>query len=188
MRPWPPLRAIALAFSLLAVGYGPVLVHSLPGSVLALWQEEARLDLSVILPLTELIVAAPEFADLGGLPAGQGLVPENIERVAAYFAEHLELQKGAADLPLTVMGAAVGTDNNSHVGTYRTLIVRFALPLPTPDAARPLTFAYDAVMHVVRNHRASVFWGQPGTSRKEIAEFGFQAASGTTRSVLLPAP
>lgn len=188
MRPRPPLRAIALAFSLLAAGCGPVLAHSLPGSVLTLWQEEAQLDLSVILPLEELIVAAPEFRDLDGLPPGQDLFPENIERVAAYFADHLELRKDAADLPLTVMRATIGTDENSHVGTYKTLNVRFASPLPAPDAALPLTLVYDAVMHEVRNHRASVYWGQPGTDSREVAEFGFQAADGTPRSVLLPAP
>ena len=83
-------------------------------------------------PLEEPIVASPEFEDFDDLADGQDLVPEHIERVAAYFAGHLDLRKDAANRPSTVMHAKIDNDENGHVGTYETLIVRFAAPPPTP--------------------------------------------------------
>lgn len=169
----------------MSASHGPLFAHALPGSVLTFWQQDAQLNLSVSLPLDELIVAAPPLGDLAELPVGRDLSEANAKRLAAYFQAHLHVRSGNDELPLTLTRATLEQGQNDHVGKYVNLVVDF---VATDSPAAALTLAYDAVMHEVRNHRATVYWRKADGPPEGLADFGFQGSGSLANPVRLSRP
>ena len=187
---WVPGRVILLALLLFfftgKTGIG--FAHSLPGSTLTFSQTDGQIQLSITLPLEDLILASPVLKALEDTPSDQDVPAKCTELLSTYFTDHLILQHTTADLPLTLVRASVQTDRNEQAGAFKALIIQFNAPLPESGNVFPLTLTYDAIMHEVRNHRATVYWAQPGTNLNRLAEFGFQTVDGKLRPVLLRKP
>lgn len=181
-------RAVGLAMWLLIAGCSGAFAHALPGSTLVLWQEGDRLALTITLALEDLVVASPQFTDLEDVETGHELSAPQAARVAAYLEDHVDLRTPSTDLEPTLVNASLATGENAHVGRFTTLIATLVIPLPERGDPFPLTLVYDAVMHEVRNHRATVYWGSPGTPLEAIADFGFRNIERRPRPVLLTAP
>lgn len=180
-------RIALLVMSFVIASFGMASAHSLPGSVLMLWQEDAHLHLTVRLPLTELIVASNEFEDFDNLPVGPNFSGQYSERIATYFAQHLHLRQNTADLSLTFSRAALETGENPHVGKHKLLVAYFTVKETTKEPLM-LHLTYDGVMHEVRSHRAAVYWGKPDSNAKRIADFGFYQVNGMPKAISLKTP
>jgi hypothetical protein len=87
-----------------------------------------------------------------------------------------------------LLRVALQNTENAQVGTYKLLVLYFKTPLPASEVPSALTPTYDAVMHKVRNHRATVYWSKPDAAPQGIADFGFHSLNGTPQPVLLQIP
>ncbi|SOH94209.1 hypothetical protein SAMN06273572_103239 [Monaibacterium marinum] len=175
-------RVIIPALMLFIASTGGATAHALPGSLISMWQAQQQLHLSVELALEDLLIAAPSLAPLGDITVPQDLSAQQTEAIAAYFADHLTLH----DATLTLISATLQAGENAHVGQYTLLIATFTTPMNGDPF--PMTLTYDAVMHEVRNHRATIYWGQSGTDQQGLADFGFLMTNGSPRPVVLQAP
>jgi hypothetical protein len=168
-------RAFLLALIVFAGGAGGIRAHALPGSTLTLQQEGAKVRLTVQFPLEDLVIAAPDLAALNEAKLGVALPQKLTDDLAQYLKLHLEIGQGDAPLTLTLSDARIEPSFNQHLGYFMLVVSQWDVATPTPDPAS-FELKYDAVMHEVRNHRATVQWlAQDGTERK-IAEFGFYDA------------
>lgn len=86
---------------------------------------------------------------------------------------------------LTLTRATLEQGQNDHVGKYVNLVVDF---VATDSPAAALTLAYDAVMHEVRNHRATVYWRKADGPPEGLADFGFQGSGSLANPVRLSRP
>lgn len=173
-----PWRAGLLALAVLVAGTGNALAHALPGSVISLRQQGVELQLTIRFPVEDLIIAAPELAGLAEVVPGQPLPRRMTRDVTRYLGRHLALTQSGAPLGLTLAEAHVQPAYHEHIGNFASLVSQWSIQIPETQPGT-LLLEYDAVMHEVRNHRATVQWlGQDGIAR-QIAEFGyFSAAKG----------
>lgn len=171
MKLWRFGRAYVLALFLWVCSLSTTFAHALPGSVLTFSLDGTALDLRIELALEDLIAAAPEFEPLSKAPVDQP-VPENMQaRLDAYFAKHLKVATSDA-LPLHMDSASLQLAQNDHVGTFTLLTI--GMRAETGEMTPPtLTLDYDAVMHEVRNHRATIYWDGPDSEPIRLIEFGF---------------
>ncbi len=167
---------------------GVVFAHALPGSLLTFSQDEEGSTLTISLPLEDLALAHSAFAALQEAPLDKALPADRIERLAEYFADHVAIEHNTMDLPLTLESAVLRSARNEHVGRYTLLVLSFPVGVSNVADAAPLTLTYDAVMHEVRNHRATVFWTSPDERPVMIADFGFHPIDGAQQSVSLRPP
>jgi hypothetical protein len=182
--PHPTRRIALLGLAALAVGgLAPrnVSAHPLPGTVIVLSASNTRLSLSISLPVDDLALA------MGGQmpqPAEAGPVTPDFDRaLATYFADHMSLAAdGAADLDLTLTRAHLARATHDHVGAYTLLVLDFSAPLATG----PLTLTYDAIMHEVRNHSATVFLQSAGQDAVPVGLIRLDTTSGKTAPLVIP--
>ncbi len=179
-------RAALLALFVVSTNVGPALAHALPKTVLTFKQDDQQLRLTITLSVEDLVIAHSALAGLETTALDQGLSPQHLADLAAYFSDHLALHDGAAGLALTLESARILQDENEHVGTFRVLIMDWTGTLP--DAAGDLTLTYDAVMHEVRNHRAEVYWTDPDALPIGLVEFGYRRVNGAQQPVVLQFP
>lgn len=166
------LRSSLLAFAMLTGGAGNVLAHALPGSVLLLRQDGAELQLTIQFPLDDFIIAAPELAALKEVKADTPLSKEMADRLASYLGRHFSLTEGGAPLVLTLSHARIQTAYHDHLGHFMLIVSQWdATGIETEPSS--LVLKYDAVMHEVRNHRATVRLLSQNSDARPIAEFGF---------------
>lgn len=69
-----------------------------------------------------------------------------------------------------------------------SLVLSLTADAPATAEALSLTLTYDAVMHEVRNHRATVFWASPDRRPVMVADFGFRPTNGAQQPILLVQP
>ena len=174
---------LALVFFSLSVTSG--WAHALPGTVIEIWRENGLLQISITLPIEDLVIAEPSLADLAETEG----VPNSADRdrLANYFAAHSVFQQGATALPMALTDAALGSDYNDHVGAFATVRLAFQAPLPAATLF-PLTLQHDAVMHEVRNHRATVVWTPPDGPPQILDVFGYRTENGEPKPILLDLP
>ncbi len=170
-----------LALSVLASGSGAVLAHALPGSVLLLQPQEAGLQLTIQFPLEDLLIAAPELAALEEEKDEEPLRPATTERLNRYIQRHLSLTENDTTLPLTLADVRLQSTYEESVGHFMLVVSQWTVANVTSKSAS-LVLNYDAVMHEVRNHRATVQWLARDGALRQVAEFGL---SRTADGVLL---
>ena len=162
--------------------------HALPGSVLLLSHRDDELRLTLQVALDDLILAAPDVRDLEDLPVGRNLPAEELSRLDAYLAGHVALERGAAALPLSLSSASLVPAANDHVGAFTLVVTELSAPLPGTADVSPLTLFYDAVMHEIRRHDATVYWVPSGAPPLPVAEFRYGIVDGRPRPVPLEMP
>jgi hypothetical protein len=171
------LAAIALPSRLAA--------HPLPGTVILISVEPARLSLTVTVPYTDLALAMA-----GQLPktAEAGPIPATVETaLGAYFAQHMEVAaEGQPDLKLTLDRAYPERATHEDVGAYTQLILDFSAPLAADRPVSPLTLTYDAVIHEIRNQSATVFLQSTGQKAVAIGEIRLDPATGKAPAFVVP--
>ncbi|PJE35847.1 hypothetical protein CVM52_15075 [Pseudooceanicola lipolyticus] len=172
------LRSSLFALAFLVGSIGSVLAHALPGSVLLLRQQGATLQLTVQFPVEDLIIAAPELAALEKMAADQPLPQEFAAALTRYLGRHLSVTEDGVPLTLKMTDARLQAAYHDHLGHFALLVSQWQMTGVRRDAT-PLVLTYDAVMHEVRNHRATVQWIEQNGDLRPISEFGyFDAADG----------
>jgi len=166
------IRASLLAYALFFGGAGSVLAHALPGSALLIRQDESELKLTIQFPLEDAIIAEPELAVLEGMKADEPLSHRMEDRLVSYLHHHLSLTAGGASLPLTLYDARIQTAYHDHVGHFLQIVTQWRAASIEIEP-NSLVLKYDAVMHEVRNHRATVRFLMQNRDARQIAEFGF---------------
>lgn len=185
-------RALLLALTLCITTNTIVSAHALPGSVLTLSRQGELLNLAVRIPLEDLMIAAPELSILKKALSSQSsslsLRRQEIELLQAYLRNHLKLWKGYTSLSFTLRSASFETAYHEHVGDYVLVDVRLTSLLLSDEKLFPLTLRYDALMHEVRSHRASIYWLEKGAKAKIILNFGYRKVEGMPQAHILKQP
>jgi len=166
----------------------PAFGHSLPDSKLTFTKSEQQLNLSISFPLEDLLLASPDLSEINQVTVGSALSLQLQDQLESYIIAHLRLQQSNTDLPITFVSASVESAENEHVGLYKLLLSHLTLPGVVDGNVFPLTLSYDAVMHEIRNHRATVFWESSTSGKIVLAEFGFKRLNGKPKPVLLMKP
>lgn len=178
-------RAFVLA--LLLLSHTIAYAHSLPGSILTFSEQGERLNLSIQFALEDLIIAAPVFKSLETAPFEQALSGEPLEQLANYLETHLQLASESKRLPFKLSSALIERVNTGNLLPVVLVSARLDFPMPEGGRVLPLTLTYDALMHEIRSHRASVYWKQDDTLVR-IADFGFKRINGKAPRYRLKAP
>jgi hypothetical protein len=165
---------------------GPMatLAHPLPDSTLTLTPEAGRLEMTLTIPVSELILAQPTLAELAELP-DKAMLPTALQKnLTTYLQQHMALTTDshpAADVQVT--SASVSDAKNENVDHYDLLTVKMVAP---SIEIQKLSLTYDAVLHEVRNHRLSVWLAQEGKDPLLIGKIRYDAALGRAKPLLLP--
>ena len=184
MRLWKLGRACALALLVWTVSLNAALAHALPGSVLTFSQDAHTVQLQIELALEDLVVASPRFDTLVDAPVGD-LDAAALRSLNEYFEDHLKVLTAAnAALSMQVESGTLSLGDDLHAGTFQLLTVLVTGQI-TNEEIWPIRLTYDAVMHEVRNHRASVFWQGSDANPVRLAEFGYAHGSGKSPSLVL---
>ena len=181
-------RAFALVLLLCVGGANLASAHALPGSRLTFSQDGEQLELSLQIALEDLVIAEPEFKTLLREASGHKLSGKNLDQLAAYFEKHIKLEHQSKDLSLTLSSATLKEETQDHLGTYMLVVSQMMVDGPKGASTFPMTLTYDAVMHEIRNHRATVFWQPQGEAYQRVADFGFRPVGGKQQSKLLEKP
>ena len=171
-------RASMFAFAAMVCLAGGALAHALPGSVLSLRLQGGLLQLTLQFPVEDLIIAAPEFVALEDVEAGQSVSEELTDELTRYLSRHLSVSENGVSLDLNMTDVRLQPAHLDHLGQFTLLVSQWEMMGAEKDST-PLELSYDAVMHEVRNHRATVQWIEPNGDLRLISEFGyFDAANG----------
>lgn len=142
-----------------------LLAHGLPGTSLTFQPTGDRVALRITMPLEELNLVLDKLGDVAfnqDLPAPS---ESEVQRISNYLMNHLfvaDLQENIVQF--SVLSARIDGAFDDHVGDYQVLVVQ----LSASQATFPLTLRYDAIMHEVRNHRATVFLERSGVAPVKI--------------------
>ena len=188
MRPRAAARGAGLALVAWLATVGAAAAHSLPGSVLSISREDDELRLTLEVPLEDLVLAAPGVRDLEDLPVGGDLPAGALSRLDAYLADHVALERGTTALPLSLSGASLVAAANEHVGAFTLVVAELVAPLSGTADVPSLTLFYDAVMHEVRSHDATVYRARPGAPPEPVADVRYGTLDGRPRPVSLDVP
>jgi hypothetical protein len=180
-----PAAKNILRLVVLGLGFAPgllaALAHPLPGSTLTFAAEADKLELTITIPVPELKLARSTLSQLGNLPDNSNLTAAQNKDLAAYLREHLTLTP--ADRPaldLQMISARVQDARHEDVGQYDLLVVEMAAPLQAGQNFFPAVLTYDAVLHEVRNHHASVWLAKQGSAAVHLGDIRFDATLGTS--------
>ncbi len=182
-RPALPTRRIALRLIGAGLALGgaalPVCLaaHPLPGAVIVISVDPTRLSLTVSVPAADLALAK---VGRTAQSLDESPIPRDIKQaLATYFAGHLRLTvDGQTNLTLTLNRTYLERATHEHLGAFTLLVLDFSAPLASGSTVFPLTLTYDAVMHEIRNHRATVFWRNSGQEPVAIGEIRLDATTG----------
>lgn len=182
-----PAWRISFVFCLLMTHWaaGPVSAHALPGSTLHFSQNRNELQLTIRLPLEDLLLAAPGLQHLEDQPPGSSLSAAELADLSRYFADHLTVYRNAMAIPLTLQSATLLDAHDEHVGHYTTLQLQLNSDSPSGSTDSALTLIYDAVMHEVRNYRATVTWAASDGHDRTLSAFGYRPTKGRQQAILL---
>jgi hypothetical protein len=179
---------LVLSFAILVLGgvISPLatMAHPLPGSTLTLVPEVGRVELTLSIPVPELILAQPALAGLAALP-NKTRVPTALQlNLNAYLQEHIALTtEGHPASELQVTSASINDAQDEGVDHYDLLTVRMVAPTVT---TQKLSLTYDAVLHEVRNHRVDVWLAPKGKAAVLVGKIRYDAAVGRAKPLLLP--
>ncbi len=129
---------------------GPSLSHALPDTVITIRDYGRDLEMNVMVPMAELLLALPTSARL----TGADVIIKERRLLDDYFRDHLfVLPNGEAPLRFTIRSVESTTVQDEHVGRFELLTLTIIFPRRTSFMLR-----YDAVMHHIPNHRTEVRW------------------------------
>lgn len=181
-------RALFVPVLLFVLNSTTAYAHSLPGSVLTFSERGERLNLSMSFALEDLIIAAPAFKTLETAPRDQSLSAEALDFLASYLEAHLQLESESKRLPLTLVSASLERASTGNLLPVVLVTSRLSFPMPESGRVFPLALTYDALMHEIRSHRASVYWTTENGRQLGLANFGFKRTDGKPPAHLLQAP
>ncbi|MEP0072737.1 MAG: hypothetical protein ABJE79_08535 [Marinomonas sp.] len=177
--------AVVLLTGLVTNAHG----HSLPGSVLVfseeMQQQESQLTLKVTFPLEDMIIASNKLEMIQGAPINQALSEQATQLLADYFSQHMKVQKDQQDLPFTLQKAELNKAYHHDLGEYILVVSYFTAPKPEGGKLFPLILSYDAVMHEIRSHRATVYWQETNGDQQKLVRFRFKREEGKPKAYLL---
>jgi hypothetical protein len=130
--------------------------HALPGTAIVLSVARGRLILQVQIALHDLALVLPEAA-----MGPQGVTDAPSGELTTYLRAHVRLTT-ADGIALAWGGATCQTGRafDNHVGEYAVLQAELQFAMPQDVAVDALQLHYDAVIHKVRNHKASVVFAR----------------------------
>jgi len=169
-------RAIVLALLFLVNSIGAAYAHALPGTVLIFSREGPQLHVTIQFALEDLIIAFPEIASLEDAPSPGALPSAELAQLRAYFSDHIALQSNSVDLALSLTHARLRSAENDHVGEFTQLVANLTVAVSPSDQVPPLLLFYDAIMHEVRSHSATVYWKDSSGDLQALTEFRYNAA------------
>lgn len=172
-----------------SVGFGAQVAraHPLPGSRLTITPEAGSVELNLAIPVPELLIVLPSLGELRSMPKNTNIPSALQNDLASYLRKHMVLTPAKhSALDLKLIRAKVQEAHNEDVDHYDLLIVEMAAPLPANQSLFPAVLTYDAVLHEVRNHRASVWLAQPGKAAVLLGKIRFDASLGQARPLELP--
>lgn len=178
-------RAIVFALLVSICNFGTAYAHSLPGTVLIFSRDGAELKATIEVALEDLVIAFPEIASLEDKPSLGGLSSADLAQLRAYFSQHIALQSNSVDLQVSLSHARLRQAENDHVGEFVQMVADLTVALPLSDQTPPLVLFYDAVMHEVRSHSATVYWRDSTDDLRALAEFRYNAIDGARQPILL---
>jgi hypothetical protein len=140
-------RRIALCLCL--VGQADVaLAHALPGTEIVITQRGDTMTLDFAVPMPELILAMKLPKGTANMLVTQG------DAIVTYFSAHLRVTDGnGRAVPVALSGWTIAPMTDEDVGTFDML--QFTASL-RPVTTTGLVLHYDAVIHRVANHVASL--------------------------------
>ena len=182
------LHALAAGVALGHAVVGTVTAHPLPGTTVTVSADADSVDLMVSMPLHELELAMPGGTGLGPSPPEGPLPPDVQAALSAYLADHLDLAPAeGASLSPEVTEASIASATDDHVGRYDLVMLHLVAPIIPDQAVFPLTLSFDAVLHEVRSHRATVLLQPSGQDPAAIAVIRLDSATGEAAPVVIPA-
>lgn len=177
---------LALILAFFAAGH--LMAHALPGSVVTLSRNLDALSVAIAVNVEDLVIAEPALAPLETMESGPVTAANVTKVLVAYFKDHMHLTHAGAPVSLTLVDAKLGMGENDHVGQFALLTLTFSGETDQLAPDFPLVLRYDAVMHEVRTHRASVVWSKANQIPITLTEFGFRNLGGQPSPILLNAP
>lgn len=176
-------RAVALVSALFICCINVAIAHALPSSVLVFSQINNQLTLSINVPLEELLVADVALSPLAELSENESIPADLENRVAAYFSNHLQLQNENTDLLLKFVNVSIQAAEKENVGVYKLLKLKFTATLNS-TLRGSMMLKYDAVMHEVRTHKATIYWEERGSDAIFLMTFSFKKNDGSPKPIL----
>ena len=155
---------------------GAVLAALLTFPVFAQEDQDGPPPMSEEDQVKDLIIAAPDLSALEDAKPEVPLSKEIEDRLARYLGRHIFLSEYGATLALSFSGAHLRPTYHDHLGHFMLVVSEWNV---AKAGARPasLMLKYDAVMHEVRNHRATVQWLGHDRAARPIADFGLARAA-----------
>ncbi len=190
---WPLIRPFSAGLVLVAavvagIWGGPALAHPLPGSTLTLGRDADSLSLTLAIPLQDLALALPPISALRDAPPGAAIDPALAQVLAAYLAQHLSLSLGEhSALALVVTNTVLAQAETPDVGPYDLIVVDLDGALRPGQAVFPMAVRFDAVLHEVRNHTATVYWQAPDAGPVAVGRIRFDADLGAATPLVMAA-
>jgi hypothetical protein len=179
------LRIAVLATAVVMSVLG-ALAHPLPGSTLTFSRVEANVEVTLTIPVPELIAAQPSLNGLGKAAKNADLPAALQNELDAYLRQYLTVTPAdQSPLILQLFKAHVQDAQHEDACHYGLLVVHMSAPLQASKDLFPATLTYDAVLHEVRNHRATVWYAQPDGTPLLLGKIRFDAALGGTRPLVM---
>lgn len=182
----PRLRRALVLLVGVMVSAPQVFAHPLPGSRLTISRAATSVGMMLSVPVPELILAQPNLSALGDLSYGSDVPAALQAQLRGYFLQHFRLVVAEQNqLKLRVARMRVEYARHDDVGDYAVLVLNIDAPLPVEQSLFPATLTYDAVMHEVRNHRATVWFTESHRKPVLIGKIRFDATLGRSTTLVL---
>lgn len=160
--------------------------HPLPDSKLTFAVDTTKLELTLEIPVPELIIAQPTLSKLEDVKKTTDIPFPIKNELAAYVQQHLSITPiGQSPLKPQLISAQVLEAHTEYVNQYDLLIVQMSAVLPANRQLFPAKLTYDVVLHEVRNHSAIVWFASPDKTPVRMGKIRFDAALGLTRPLEL---
>lgn len=161
--------------------------HPLPGSTITLSVDARDLQLAIAMPLDELNLALPDGAIIASPLDGGLLASDQLEQLTRYFDAHLAIQfEGSNPVKAKLTQARIDVADDEDIGAYDLLVMDMAVPVADNRPPLSVTLIYDAVMHQVRNHIATVLLQSQSHSPVLMGYIRFDPDLGKVAPFVLP--
>ncbi|MDO6567769.1 hypothetical protein Q4561_11925 [Alteromonas sp. 1_MG-2023] len=184
--------ALLFAIFIMAGSVGSAFAHALPGSVLVFSENEDQLHVTITFSLDDLVIVEPEFERLADAEIGTSLTEEKLTALCRYIEPHIALSQTSNPLPVELINATITEASNEHVGKFSQVKLQMVASTIEPTDTLPITLTYDALMHEIRSHRATVYWQNDGGNSVEgltgVVDFGYKVVDGNPQAHELALP